>query len=274
VTIVTIANPERPRRLATVAAARNVVSMVFDPRSRLLAVQDNTAAFTVWSLGDPGHPSRLATLSGHVPIGEGQPLAFAPDGRTVAVAEGGTTVSLWDVNGHRVATIAGRAGVDAVAFSPDGRTLATGGGEEFAQLWDVTDRVRPRALSTLSVPALDSSGGTGGILSFGGDGKTLFAGSSAAAVHVFDVTDRALPVRVTTIDTVPLASGLAVSPDGRSFAADVARLNRVMVWDESPLNGLRADPSRTACSVAGRGLTRDEWARYVPELPYQRTCSG
>ena len=35
---------------------------------------------------------------------------------------------------------------------------------------------------------------------------------------------------------------------------------------------LRADPARYACVVTGRGLSADEWARYVPEFRYQRTC--
>jgi hypothetical protein len=46
----------------------------------------------------------------------------------------------------------------------------------------------------------------------------------------------------------------------------------VLAWDLIPLNQLRADPSRTACAIAGRGLSKDEWARYIPELPYRRTC--
>jgi hypothetical protein len=46
----------------------------------------------------------------------------------------------------------------------------------------------------------------------------------------------------------------------------------VTVWDYSGLNDLRSDPARQACVITGRGLTADEWAYYVPELPYQSTC--
>jgi hypothetical protein len=46
------------------------------------------------------------------------------------------------------------------------------------------------------------------------------------------------------------------------------------LWDHSPLNDLRADPVAHACAIAGRGLTAEEWARYIPELPYRRSCRG
>ena len=29
-----------------------------------------------------------------------------------------------------------------------------------------------------------------------------------------------------------------------------------------------------ACAIAGRDLTQGEWARYLPERPYRRTCSS
>jgi hypothetical protein len=30
--------------------------------------------------------------------------------------------------------------------------------------------------------------------------------------------------------------------------------------------------ARHACALSGRGLTADEWNRYIPELPYRATC--
>jgi hypothetical protein len=46
------------------------------------------------------------------------------------------------------------------------------------------------------------------------------------------------------------------------------------VWDYSDLNAVRADPARQACTVTGHGLSADEWAEYISELPYQPTCGG
>jgi hypothetical protein len=46
----------------------------------------------------------------------------------------------------------------------------------------------------------------------------------------------------------------------------------VILWDLTKLNDLRDRPLQHACTLAGRGLSRDEWARYVAGLPYQNIC--
>lgn len=46
----------------------------------------------------------------------------------------------------------------------------------------------------------------------------------------------------------------------------------VRLFSVTKLNTLRADPAKHACTVTGRGLTRAEWARYVPDLGYRKTC--
>jgi hypothetical protein len=68
------------------------------------------------------------------------------------------------------------------------------------------------------------------------------------------------------------------SPDGRTFANGAERFRggfgTAELWDLTALAELRADPTVQACAMAGRGLTEDEWARYIPELSYQKTCPG
>jgi hypothetical protein len=44
------------------------------------------------------------------------------------------------------------------------------------------------------------------------------------------------------------------------------------MWDYSALKNVRDHSDRYACAIAGRGLNADEWARYIPELTYRRTC--
>ena len=93
---------------------------------------------------------------------------------------------------------------------------------------------------------------------------------------VWDVADVAKPVRLVTLPNDNFqALSVAFSPDQRtlaigSYLADVGA--NVSLWDYTELNKLRADPARYACAITGGGLTTEEWARNIPELPYQATC--
>jgi hypothetical protein len=58
----------------------------------------------------------------------------------------------------------------------------------------------------------------------------------------------------------------AVSPNGRQLAAGGID-GSSMLWDIA----VDTWPTR-ACSVAGRRLTRVEWARYVGNRPYDPAC--
>ncbi|MGB8198478.1 MAG: hypothetical protein WCF33_02080 [Pseudonocardiaceae bacterium] len=48
----------------------------------------------------------------------------------------------------------------------------------------------------------------------------------------------------------------------------------VILWDLTRLNDFRNHATERACSLAGRGLDRAEWARYVRGLGYRSTCPG
>jgi WD40 repeat protein len=66
---------------------------------------------------------------------------------------------------------------------------------------------------------------------------------------------------------------VAFAPDGHTLAT--ASFDKtVLLWDLSDLNALRADPTRRACSLTGRGLDADERIRSVPDLAYVDSCSS
>ena len=198
-------------------------------------------------------------------------VAFARDGRTLATGSWDGT-SIWSVADRDRPRLLTRLAdhtdtVDAVAFAPDGRTLATASYDKTVMLWNVADRRHPRLLSRLT-------GYTGPVdaVAFAPDGRTLATGGAHNTVRIWDMTDRGQPRLLTRLTGYTGAVyAVAFAPDGRTLATGGAG-GQGFLWNLATLNDLRNRPLQSACTLAGRGLNRSEWARYVAGLPYQNTC--
>ena len=97
-------------------------------------------------------------------------------------------------------------------------------------------------------------------------GRELVAGfyGSSGEAQLFDIT-----TGQKIGDPFPSLgpfSAVSVSPDGKTLLTGDGE--RIVLWD------IDADHWRTtACAVAGRNLTRAEWAHYLPKgETYRATC--
>jgi WD40 repeat protein len=271
-------------------------SMAFSPDGAILATisggtnPDGSYNRTVvlWDLGDRDAPRRVGGIDD---AGAAYSVAFSRDG-TLAVGSGETlpdgshrgSVVLWDVGDRQAPRRIGKSlghdeFVRAVKFSPDGAVLAAstrtrlpdGGYSGSVTLWDVNNPRAPHRIGDrIDHPDPVTA------LAFSPDSTTLAANNIAEwfpqqldSLVLWDVTDRRAPRQIgDPIDYPGPAKSLAFG--GTTVAVDSG--GSILLWDLDALASLRADLRAQACRRAGRGLTRDEWTRYVPDLPYTEMC--
>jgi WD40 repeat protein len=218
------------------------------------------------------------------------------------------TLATWEVgSGSMINTPAelgagaGMTASDVLAFSPDGRLLAasllTGGVRVF-------DPTTGRVLRTLTDPGNDTVS-----LAFAPTGDVLAAGTLAGTVELWNPVTAKRIAQPLLADSAAIAD-IAFDRSGQRFATTGLQDATVKIWFTSSLEQegprLAADPDATAatafqpggqdllvvddhgaaftwpmsltsweqraCSVAGRNLTRAEWAQFVAGPPYATVC--
>jgi WD40 repeat protein len=211
----------------------------------------------VWDVSGGGQ------LEGHVDAS--QPLnqiAYTPDGSLITAvtgqSEGGDLVT-WDATSlARVLSVPiDNVGVYSSDVSNDSRTIVTGG-QAGPRLWDL-------ATGSPLGPALTGLNGFAGTVDLSPDGSMVVGADGAGDVLLWDAATG------TTIgDPLPgpgteWVAALFTPDGGRAFV--VSETGSGWVWDVDP-----SDWESRACQIAGRSLTRQEWAKLVPDRPYHATC--
>lgn len=262
----------RPTRLRAPATALNtaIQYVAFDHSGRLMAAGSTDGRIEIWDVTDIAHARAEAVLASSQ-AGQGHDafaVALSPNDHLLAAASADGTVRLWNITSLSHPRQFGRplisltSAVYQVTFSLDGHLLAASGEDGKVRLWNVADPSRPHLVSTMSGPI-----GIVYDVSFSPDGHTIATANGDKTVSLWNISNPAHPVILGTL-TGPSGAVFSAtfSPSGKMIAAS-SQDNTTRLWfANSSLAGTYI------CSVAGDGITRAEWDRYVPGLPYDPPC--
>ncbi|MFI0421283.1 hypothetical protein [Spongiactinospora sp. 9N601] len=190
--------------------------------------------------------------------------AFSPDGRTLAA--GGSALTLWEsATMRRIATVTGSAGHDVLTFGADGKTLLTvehnSADVGTIHAWDA--RTWRRTGNPFAHPGHVSAAA----LSSAGD--YLATSDDNGVIRLWDTaTRREIPTPLTNDESEPPVA-LAFSADTTTLTS-TTRDGITQTWRLRPPH----DPYTEICALAGRSLTAQEHAQYIPAgEAFTATCS-
>lgn len=221
-----------------------------------------------WNITDPAHPVPGGTspLTGRLRMGEGAGRLMA-----VATARGGTgsgaTLTLFDLDRGRpkAAVTVSTSVASRLALARDARLLAVTTRDDNALvLWDIADPRHPRRRAVLAVPHISG-------IAFAATNR-LMTDWNDTTVRLWNIRDPAAPVLRASLRLPPQAA----SADQRVAAARFSpSATALLVATNDSIFFYDADPAALAnrlCSSAGRPISRAQWRRYAPGVPYENPC--
>jgi WD40 repeat protein/DNA-binding SARP family transcriptional activator len=272
----------------------------FSSDGRLLAVGGEKGSLGLWDARTLAPVAKLEGLRDWT-----QAVAFSPDGRLLAAGDVNgpqPRLRIWDVRSRAQTSFRSSLPASALAFSPDGKLLAGAGSEMGVEVREVaTGRL---------VQTLGEGGEMSRTVAFSPDGRLLFVGRHNGSGQ-FHSTDDWRPVGAVMKGHRQRILSARFTPDGRVLATSSAD-GTVQLWDVrtrrpigAPLmvepeayvatalsrdgryayalptrrDGVRLavsarDWKRQACAMAGREITREEWAAALPGRDYRTLCGS
>jgi WD40 repeat protein len=145
-------------------------------------------------------------------------LSFSPDGTSLASADRGGLVRVWDARSGKLRFELPADTGTTVVFSPDGKVLGTTGDRRPVRLWNASNGKPIRTLVEVGHRPL----------AFSPDGKSLLCNDHPDYVLLLDVESGKV---IRRFEGIPyFAFALAFSADGKSVAA-CDESARLIVWD-------------------------------------------
>jgi WD40 repeat protein len=269
----------RPLRSLTglSGAPEAIQALTFSPDGQLLAASDSAttngaaaetgtlaqhgtygASLAIWrtSNGRQAVPQTLLE-AGPSPYGA---LAFSRDGKLLAASCPDGSVWILDPRTDQVRRTLHPLGADetvSLAFTANG-TLVSGTRGGIVQLWNPVSGDQAAGPVAVAVGPVTS-------IAFDPAGQRFATTGQDGAVKLW--SSATLQQESTALNTEQGAATTAVFGPGGKALLVVDDHGTGFTWPTS----LRAWEQR-ACTVAGRNLTRAEWARYLPGHPYTRVC--
>jgi class 3 adenylate cyclase/WD40 repeat protein len=302
-----VATPRLEQAFSTVGSS-DVISLAWSKDQQLAIGTDQ--GLELWDLrGAPQLVMSLVGVTGSVRATafspDGRTVAAVTDITQPPLSQNpdGGQLGLWDtVSGHLQAWK--NLGIDgwSIAFDPGGHRIAVGTDKGRVMVDDAHTLRAERTLHPMGPAFMENA------VNFEADG-TLFTGSNAGIVQHWNPQTGVQLGHPVLVEAAPVAS-VAVAPAGRTFATSGGSSGGVKIWDDQSLQQFGAtfpggagfwgnaqytpdgssivvvysDGSAAvwpvsvrgwmdhACAVARRNFTQEEWSRFVPNEPYQRTC--